>query len=299
MADRDGVEGRIDSYFDTIGTMARRGAFSGRPGSWINIEARARGASRRWRRTQACHPGLHARFMEFELWGQILGACVLPDRHQALATAIHRVGAEEARDDVAEVETLLEVICPERHEAAGSPARARPSLDEIAVVRQLQNAERLSTVSALDAALRATVGLGETVGREAGLRHAKCEPWPVLTVSHVLARSLRETMPRPQRMALAHFAQHQFFATHAPEDAEPEFFQQAPAFPLPEDADPLWCFSPTWQYIPQLQTGEDGLDPGLAPWLIEDVEVPLRLDIEDAVKRRRELKQRLALLGAG
>ena len=34
MSDREGVERRIDSYFSAIVTMARRGAFAGKKGSW-------------------------------------------------------------------------------------------------------------------------------------------------------------------------------------------------------------------------------------------------------------------------
>lgn len=295
MADRDGVEGRIDSYFDTIRTMARHGALAGKPGSWVNIGASADQASRRWRRTQACHPGLHAGFLEFELWGRILGAYVLPDRRQTLETAIHRIGAEEAPDDLPEIEALLEVVCPELHESTGAPGRSRPSLDEFAVLRQLQNAERRGTVSALDSALRATIVLGESVGEEAEAGHPKCEPWPVLTVSNVLTRTLCETMPRPHRHALALLVQRLFFAAHAPEEPEPEFLHQAPKFQLPEDADPMWWFSPTWQYVPDTQRGEDWGDPGPDPWLIEDLEVPVRRSVENAVKRQQEAERKFAL----
>ena len=72
MSEREGVERRIDSYFSAIVTMARRGAVAGKTGSWSDVAARAEKASRAWRTTQACHPALHAHFLEFELWGQIL-----------------------------------------------------------------------------------------------------------------------------------------------------------------------------------------------------------------------------------
>lgn len=299
MTDSGGVEARVDHYFDTIRTMARRGSFSGRPGSWVSIGARAGDASCLWRGTRACHPGLHARFLELELWGQILGSVVLPDRHQTLASAVHRVGVEEASADLPNIEPLLDVICPEPHEATGLSACHRPSLDEIRVVVQLQVAEKLGTVSALDSALRATIMLAESVGEDSGTGHPMCEPWPVLTAAHVLARALWETMPACYRRALAHIAQGLFFEVYAREEPEPEFFQQAPEVPLPDGADPLWRFDPAWQYVSVVQRGEDRLDPGPDCWLIEEVEMPLRQGIGVAVKRQRELERRLALLAAG
>jgi len=57
MSEREGVERRIDSYFDAIVTMARRGALAGKTGSWSDTGSRAEKASHRWRTTQACHPG--------------------------------------------------------------------------------------------------------------------------------------------------------------------------------------------------------------------------------------------------
>jgi hypothetical protein len=91
MNEREGVELRIDTYFGAIVTMARRGAIAGKKGSWSDIGARAETAARAWRTTQACHPALHAHFVEFELWSQILAECVLPDRQRVLAaTASHR-----------------------------------------------------------------------------------------------------------------------------------------------------------------------------------------------------------------
>ncbi|MBI2237401.1 MAG: hypothetical protein HYU54_02600 [Actinobacteria bacterium] len=298
MADCSGVGGRIDSYFDTIRAMARHGALAGKPGIWVNIGARADEASRRWRRTQACHSGLHARFVEIELWGWILGVKVLPDRQETLAAAIHSIGAEEARDDLADIEALLEVVCPEPHEATGAPGRSRPSLSEFAVLRQLRDAERRGTVSALDAALRATIVLAESVGEDAEAGHPKCEPWPVLTVSHVLTRALWESMPRPHRAVLAHVAQRLFFAAYAPEEPRPGFIHQAPELQLPKDADPRWHFDPSWHYIPVTQRTEDWLDLG-PDLLIEDLEVAVRQGVEEALRRQREVERRLGLLAAG
>ena len=132
------------------------------------------------------------------------------------------------------------MVCPEPHDATGALARTRPSLDELAVVRVLQNAERSGSVSALDSALRATIVLAASVGGDADAGHARCEAWPLLTIGHVLTRTLWETMPSPYRLALAHVAQRRFFAAYAPREPEPEFLEQVPEFPLPEDADLMW-----------------------------------------------------------
>jgi hypothetical protein len=183
MVDRDGVVHRVDGYFDTIVAMARHGARAGKAGSWSDVAARAEKASGRWRTTQACHPALHAHFLEFVLWNQIFGGCVLPDRQGMIAAAIHRIGVEEARDGLADIEALLRIVCPEDHATTSTRARRKPSLEELAVLRQLQEAERRGTVSALDSALRATVLLAGRIGEDVEAAHPKCEPWPVLKVS--------------------------------------------------------------------------------------------------------------------
>lgn len=299
MADRDGVEHRVDSYFNAIVTMARQGTLAGKTGTWSDIAARAEKAAGRWRTTQACHPALHARFLEFELWNQILRACVLPDRQRLLAFAIHRIGGEEAGDDRADVDALLEVVCPEEHARTSTRARQKPSLDELAVLRQLQDAERRGTVSALDSAFRATVFLADRLGEDTEAGHPKCEAWPVLTVSWVLTRALWETMPNAHRRVLARLAQLEYFERHAPGEREPQFFHQTPDLPLPRDADPRWWFDPAWHFVPNVQREEDPLDPGSDPWLIEDIEAPVRQSIEDGIRRRQEVDQKLALLASG
>jgi hypothetical protein len=297
MSEREGVERRIDSYFSAIVTMARRGAVAGKPGSWSDVAARAEKASRAWRTTQACHPALHAHFLEFELWREILAECVLPDRQTMLAATMHLIGDEEAGDDLADVDALLGVVCPEDHATPpGTRARQKPSLDELAVLAQLRDAERRGTVSALDSALRATVSLAERLGEDMGASHPKCEPWPVLTVSWVLTRALWETMPNAHRSMLARLAQLEYFGRHAPEEREPEFFQQTPAVHIPRDADSRWSFSPAWQFVPNSQRGENPLDPGPEPWLLEDMELSLRESIEVTASRKRELDQKLARL---
>lgn len=299
MIDREGVEHRVDSYFDTIVTMARHGSLAGKTGSWSDVAARAEKASSRWRTTQACHPALHAQFLEFVLWNQIFGKCVLPDRHGMLAAAIHRIGVEEAGDGLADVEALLGIVCPEDHATTSMRARQKPSLEELAVLRQLQDAERRGTVSALDSALRATVLLADRIGEDTEAGHPKCEPWPVFTVSWVLTRSLWEAMPNAHRTVLARLAQLQYFQRHAPEEREPDFFQQTPALQVPRDADPRWSFNPAWQFVPNTQRGEDPFDAGPDPWLIEDLEASVRQGIEDAVGRKQEMYRKLALLIAG
>ena len=299
MADRDGVEHRVNGYFDLIVTMARHWSLAGRTGSWSDVAARAEKASGRWRTTQACHPALHAHFLEFVLWSQILSECVLPDRQGMIAAAIHRIGAEEAGDGLADVEALLGIVCPEDHATTSTRARRKPSLDELAVLRQLQDAERRGTVSALDSALRATVLLADRIGEDADAGHPKCEPWPVLTVSWVLTRALWETMPNAHRTVLARLAQLLYFQSHAPEEREPQFFDQTPDLHVPRDADPRWSFTPAWQFVPTTQRGEDPLDPGPEPWLIQDIEARVREDIEVAVKRRQEVDRKLARLAAG
>jgi hypothetical protein len=300
MSDRQGVERRIDSYFSAIVAMARRGATAGKTGSWSDVGARAEKASRAWRTTGACHPALHAHYLEFELWSQILRECLLPDRQMMLAATMHRIGGKEARDDLADIEALLGVVCPDDHATTpGTGARQNPSLAEVAVLGQLRDAERRGTVSALDSALRATVSLAERLGEDMGASHPKCEPWPVLTVSWILTRSLWETMPNAHRSMLARLAQLEYFGRHAPEEREPEFFQQTPAVHIPRDADPRWSFNPAWQFVPNTQRGEDPLDPGPEPWLIEDMEAPVRQGIQVAVRRKQELDQKLALLASG
>lgn len=290
MSDRQGVERRIDSYFSAIVTMARRGAVAGKTGSWSDVGARAEKASREWRATQACHPALHAHFVEFELWNEILAECVLPDRQRMLAATLHRIGREEARDDLADVEALLGVICPEDHATSpGARARQKPSLDELTVLAQLRDAERRGTVSALDSAFRATVSLAERLGEDSGASHPKCEPWPVLTVSWILTRALWETMPNAHRSTLARIAQLEYYRRYAPNERKPDFFQQTPALHIPRGADPRWPFSPAWQFVPTTQRGEDPLDPGPEPWLLEDTELSVRESIEVSASRKREL----------
>lgn len=298
MSDREGVEHRVDGYFDAIVTMALRGALAGTSGSWSDVAARAEKASRRWRRTQACHPALHAHFLEFELWNQLFGACVLPDRHGMLAAAIHRIGAEEAGGDFADVDVLLGVVCPEDHPATGARARQKPSLEELAVLRQLLEAERRRTVSALDSAFRATVFFADTLGEDTGAGHPKCEAWPVLTVRRVLTRSLWETMPTPHRRVLARLAQLLYFQRHAPEEREPLFFDQTPELHVPQDADPRWSFDPAWRFIPNIQRGEEQLDPEPEAWLVKDMEAAVRGQLEETSRRRREVDRKLALLTA-
>jgi hypothetical protein len=299
MADRAGVEHRIDSYFETIVTMARYWAVAGKRGSWSDVAARAEKASRRWRTTRACHPALHAYFNEFALWSQILRECVLPDRQGVIAGEIHRIGGEEAGDGLEDVEALLGIVCPEDHATMSTRARRKPSLDELAVLKRLQDAERRGTVSALDSALRATVNLADRIGEEAEAGHPKCEPWPVFTVSWVFTKALWETMPNPHRRVLARLAQLEYFRRHAPEEREPDFFQETPALLVPRDADSRWSFDPAWQFVPNVQPGEDRLDPGPEPWLIEDMEAPVRQGIEGAVRRKQELDRKLAHLAAG
>jgi hypothetical protein len=299
MSDRQGVERRIDSYFSAIVAMARRGATAGKTGSWSDVGARAEKASRAWRTTGACHPALHAHYLEFELWSQILRERVLPDRHTTLAATMHRIAGEEARDDLADVDALLGVVCPEDHATTpGTGARQKPSLDEVAVLGQLREAERRGTVSALDSAFRATVFLAERLGEDMGASHPRCEPWPVLTVSWVLTRALWETMPNAHRSMLARLAQREYFGLHAPEEREPDFFQQMPAVHIPRGADSRWSFNPAWQFVPNTQRGEDPLDLGPEPWLLEDLELSVRQSVEVTVRRRRELDQRLALLAS-
>ncbi|MBI2238027.1 MAG: hypothetical protein HYU54_05815 [Actinobacteria bacterium] len=237
--------------------------------------------------------------MEFVLWSEILRACVLPARQGILAAAIHRIGGEEAGDDRADVEALLGVVCPEDHAAASPRVRQKPSLDELAVLKQLQDAERRGTVSALDSAFRATIFLADRLGEDTEAGHPRCEPWPVLTVRRLLTRTLWETMPNAHRTVLARLAQLLYFERHAPEEREPQFFDQAPELQVPRDADPRWSFDPAWRFIPNIQRGEDPFDPGPDPWLIEDVEAPVRRGIEDAVKRQQEVDRKIALLAAG
>jgi hypothetical protein len=299
MSDRQGVERRIDSYFSAIVTMARRGAVAGKAGSWSGVGARAEKASRDWHATQACHPALHAHFLEFKLWGEILAECVLPDRQRMLAAALHRIGREEARDDLADVEALLGVVCPEEH---ATPPSARdwqkPSLDELAVLAQLRDAERRGTVSALDSAFRATVFLAERLGEDKGASHPKCEAWSVLTVSWILTRALWETMPDAHRSMLARIAQLEYYRRYAPDERKPDFFQETPALHIPRGADPRWAFCPAWQFVPNTQRGEDPLNPGPEPWLLEDMELSVRQDIHASIRRKQELEQRLALLAS-
>ena len=213
---------------------------------------------------------------------------------------MHRIGAEEARDNLADVDALLGVVCPEDHATPpGSRARQKPSLDELAVLAQLRDAERRGTVSALDSAFRATVSLAERLGEDMGARHPKCEPWPVLTVSWVLTRALWETMPNAHRSMLARIAQLEYYRRYAPDEREPDFFQQTPALHVPRDADTRWSFNPAWQFVPNTQRGEDPLDPGLEPWLIEGMEASVRQGIEFVLEREQELDQKLALLASG
>jgi hypothetical protein len=300
MSEREGVERRINGYFGAIVTMARRGAIGGKTGSWSDVGARAEKASHAWRTTGACHPALHAHYLEFELWSQILRECVLPDRQRMLAATMHRIGGEEARDDLADIEALLGVVCPDDHATPpGTRARQNPSFDELAVLAQLRDAERRGTVSALDSALRATVSLAERLGEDMRASHPKCEPWPVLTVSWILTRSLWETMPNAHRSMLARLAQLEYFERHAPEEREPEFFQQTPAVHIPRDADSRWSFNPAWQFVPNSQRGENTLDPGPEPWLLEDMELSVRQSIDATVRSRQELDQRLTLLASG
>jgi hypothetical protein len=299
MADRAGVEHRIDSYFDTIVTMARYAAVTGKRGSWSDVAVRAEKASRRWRTTQACHPALHAYFNEFALWSQILRECVLPDRQGVIAGTIHRIGGEEAGDGLEDIEALLGIVCPEDHATTSTRARRKPSLDELAVLKRLQDAERRGTVSALDSALRATVNLADRIGEDDRAGHPKCEPWPVFTVSWVLTKALWETMPKAHRTVLARLAQLLYFKRHAPEEREPEFFDQTPKLHVPRDADLRWSFDPAWRFVPNTQREEDPLDPGPEPWLIDDVEAPVRQGIEDEVTRKQELDRKLADLAAG
>jgi hypothetical protein len=300
MSDRQGVERRIDNYFSAIVTMARRGAVAGKAGSWSDVTARAERASLGWRTTQACNPVLHARFLEFELWSEILAECVLPDRQRMLAATMHRIGREEARDDLGDVGALLGVICPEDHATPpGARARQKPSLDELAVLAQLRDAERRGTVSALDSAFRATVFLADRLGEDVGTSHPKCEPWPVLTVSWILTRALWETMPNPHRCMLARIAQLEYYARYAADERKPDFFQQTPALHIPRGTDPRWSFSPAWQFVPNTQGGEGPLHLGPEPWLLEDMELSVRESIEDTASRRRELDQKVALLASG
>jgi hypothetical protein len=300
MSDRQCVERRVESYFRAIVMMARREATAGKTGSWSDVGARADKASRAWRTTGACHPALHAHFLELELWSQSLRECVLPDRQMMLAATMHRIGGEEARDDLADIEALLGVVCPDDHATTpGASARQKPSLAEVAVLGQLRDAERRGTVSALDSALRATVSLAERLGEDMGASHPKCEPWPVLTVSWILTRSLWETMPNAHRSMLARLAQLEYFERHAAEEREPEFLQQTPAVHLPRDADSRWSFNPAWQFVPNSQRGENTLDPGPEPWLLEDMELSVRQSVEVTVRRRRRLDQKLALLASG
>jgi len=300
MSEREGVERRIDSYFSAIVTMARRGAVAGKAGSWSDVAARAEKASRAWRATQACHPALHAHFLEFELWSEILAECVLPDRQRMLAATLHRIGREEVRDDLADADTLLGVVCPEDHATPpGARARQKPSLDELAVVAQLRDAERRGTASALDSAFRATVSLADRLGEDIGASHPKCEQWPVLTVSWILTRALWETMPNAHRSMLARIAQLEYYARYAPDERKPGFFQETPALHIPRGADPRWPFSPAWQFVSNTQRGEDPLDPRSEPWLREDMELSVRESIEAAVRRKQELDQKLALLASG
>jgi hypothetical protein len=131
-----------------------------------------------------------------------------------------------------------------------------------------------------------------------GASHPKCEPWPVLTVSWVLTRALWEAMPNAHRSLLARLAQREYFGRHAPEEREPEFFQLTPAVHIPRDADPRWWFDPAWHFVPSLQRGENPLDPGPDPWLLEDMELSVRQSIEVTVRRRQELDQKLKLLAS-
>jgi hypothetical protein len=132
-----------------------------------------------------------------------------------------------------------------------------------------------------------------------GASHPKCEPWPVLTVRWILTRALWETMPNAHRSMLARIAQLEYFGRHAPEEREPEFFQETPDLHFPRGAGPRWPFNPAWQFVPCTQRGEDRLDPGPEPWLLEDMELAVRQGIEAAVSRKQELDQKLALLASG
>jgi hypothetical protein len=300
MSDTEGVAGRIASYFNAIATMARQGAFAGKSGAWSELGARAEKASRAWRKTRDCHPGLHASHLEFALWSEILHECLLPDRQRIVATTMHRIGAEEAGDDLADIDALLGVACPEDHATTpDARARQKPSLEELAVLSQLRDAERRGTSSALDSALRATVSLAEQLGEGMVVSHPRCEPWPVLTVSWVLTRALWEAVPSAHRSMLARLAQLTYYGRYAPEEREPEFFQQTPTIHTPSGADPRWSFDPTWRFVPNTQRGEDPLDPGPEPWLLEDMELSVRQNIENALGREQELDQKLALLASG
>jgi len=299
MSELGGVEQRIDSYFDAIVKMARHGALAGRPGSWADVTAQAAKASRRWRTTEACHPRLHAYYLEFVIWSEILRACVLPDRLGMLGAAIHRIGAEESGDDAADLDALLAVLCPEDHAGTSASAQQKPRLEELAVLKQLQEAARCATVSALHSALRATVLLAQRLGEDAGAGHPRCEPWPVLTVSWVLTRALWEMVPHAHRTTLARMVQLRFFELHCPGEREPEFFDQTPEIHVPPDADPRWPFAPAWRFVPHTQRGEDPLDPGPEPWLVEDLEAWVRRGIEETLGRKQDLDRELALLASG
>ena len=75
--------------------------------------------------------------------------------------------------------SLFEVVCPEDHVTPPvRRARQKPSLDELAVLSQLQEAERRGTASALDAALR-TYSLPRRTTRQ---RHGR-EPLEVPAVA--------------------------------------------------------------------------------------------------------------------
>jgi hypothetical protein len=217
-----------------------------------------------------------------------------------LAATLHRIGREEARDDLADVDPLLGVVCPEDHASRpGARARQKPSLDELTVLAQLRDAERRGTVSALDSAFRMTVFLAERLGEDIGASHPKCEPWPVLTVRWILTRALWETMPNAHRSMLARIAQLEYYGRYAPDERRPDFFQQTPALHIPRGADPRWSFCPAWEFVPNTQRGEDPLHPGPDPWLTEDIEASVRQGIEDAVRRKQETHRKLALLASG
>jgi len=106
-------------------------------------------------------------------------------------------------------------------------------------------------------------------------------------------------MPNAHRSVLAPLAQLEYYRRHAPEERTPQFLHQTPQLDAPRDADPIWRFDPSWRFVPDVQRGEHPLDPEPDPWLIDDMETPVRLSYEDGLRRRQEADRNLALLASG
>lgn len=296
MNDSNGRRHRIDGYLRAITVLAQRGAFAARPGPWADVLARAQQASRTSQTTDAPPAGLDAQFQELALWSEILRECVLPDPLVAIASAIHRIGAEEAEGvDGTDLDRLLCFACPDDHATEHAATRPTSELDELAVIAALRAAERLGSCSSLAAALRATLSLADNWAKDEEDDLPRAEAWPILTVRWILVRSLWETMPVPHRTTLAQVAQATYYRHFAPDQPEPRFLTEAPRVSLSEDDDGRWPFTPAWGPVANCQRSEDPLGLGSEHLLREDIEVGLRLGAQAERAREEEAARTFAI----